>query len=225
MPFFPFFTLCTYARLDNRRVLTLVLILRDYNIPEEGSFEEWSAILDLSTRWGFTSIRNLAIRCTKPPNPLDRLLLARKHAVEAWTLPALLELCSRPEPLSLEEARRMDFEDVLLVGSVRQSVRSSALTVDGTAIGNLVRAWKSGQPGGSVPEPTNNPVQIHLPQSDTLPTTLKPTGQSILKGGSVSTEPTCAEDEEWARPATVSKKKKGIKNIKKDRLWDRYSTP
>jgi hypothetical protein len=188
----------------------LVLILRDYNIPEEGSFEEWSAILDLSTRWGFTTIRNLAIRCTKPPNPLDRLLLARKHAVEAWTLPALLELCSRPEPLSLEEARRMDFEDVLLVGSVRQSVRSSALTVDGTAIGNLVRAWKGGQPCSSVPEPTNNPVQTHLPQSDTLPATLKPTGQSIFSRGSVSTEPsTCSGGDFWAVGAI--KKKKGKK--------------
>ena len=172
----------------------LVLILRDYNTLETRSFEEWSAILDLSTRWGFTSIRDLAIRCIKPPNPLDRLILARKHAVEEWTLPALLELCERPEPLSLEEARLMDFEDVVLVGSVRQTVRSSTLAVDSTRIGNYVRAWKSGKPCSPVPDSplANNPVQIHLPQSVTPPPTLKPTEESIFGWGSVGTQPTCA---------------------------------
>jgi hypothetical protein len=157
MPFFPFYILSTYARLDNRRVLMLVLILRNYNTPEIRTFEEWSAILNLSTRWGFTSFRDLAIRCIKPPNPLDRLILARKYAVEEWTLPALLGLCERPDSLSLEEARLMDFEDVVLVGSVRQTVRPSMLTVDGTGIGNYVRAWKSGTPSSS-PTDAKEPI-------------------------------------------------------------------
>jgi hypothetical protein len=208
MPFFPFYIPSTYIRLDNLRVLMLVLILRDYNTLEKRTFEQWSAILDLSTRWGFTSIRDLAIRCIKPPNPLDRLILARKHAVEEWTLPALLDLCERPEPPSLEEARLMDFEDVVLVGSVRQAVRSSTLTADGTGIGNFVRAWKSGKPCSSVPDPpNNNPFQTHLPQS--FPVAPKPTGQSIF--GSVSTQPTPASnDSDWFGGGG-GKKKKGKK--------------
>jgi hypothetical protein len=136
----------------------LFLILRNYNTLEERSFEEWSSILDLSTRWGFASIRELAIRCIKPPNPLNRLLMARKHAVEQWILPALLELCERPEPLSLEEARLMDFEDVLLVGSVRQKARSPTLLVRGAEIGNCIQAWKSGEPWSPVPDPPINLV-------------------------------------------------------------------
>lgn len=124
----------------------LVLVLRNYNTLEVRSFKEWSSILDLSTRWGFVSIRELAIRCTKPPNSLNRLLLARKHGVEQWILPALLELCQRPEPLSLEEARLMDFEDVVLVGSVRQTVRSATLMVRGAEIRNCIRALKRGEP-------------------------------------------------------------------------------
>jgi hypothetical protein len=204
MPFFPFYILSTYVRLDNRRVLMLVLILRDYNTPEKRTFEEWSAILDLSTRWGFTSIRDMAIRCTNPPNPLDRLILARKHAVEAWIPPALLELCERPEPLSLEEARLMDFEDVVLVGSVRQTVRSSTLTVDATGIGNYVRAWKTGKPCSSVPDPPDKPVQIHLPQSATFAPTLKPTGHPIFNSGGLQL--TSGGDENWG-----GKKKKGKK--------------
>jgi hypothetical protein len=191
----------------------LVLILRNYNNLESRTFEQWSAILDLSTRWGFTSIRDLAIRCMKPPNPLDRLILARKHAVEEWTLPALLELCERPEPLSLKEARLMDFEDVVLVGSVRQTVRPSILTVDGTGIGNYVRAWwKSGKlsPCSSVPDSPNSPVQIPSPQSGTLPPTLNPTAQPIFNKGSVSTQPTCAGNDSWGG-ASGGVKKKGKK--------------
>jgi hypothetical protein len=188
-----------------------VLILRDYNTLEKRTFEQWTAILDLSARWGFTSIRDLAIRCIKPPNPLDRLILARKHGVEEWTLSALLDLCERPEPLSLEESRLMDFEDVVLVGSVRQTVRSSTLTVDGTGIGNFVRAWKSGKPCSSVPGPPNNPVQTHLPQGRPFSSlAMKPTGQSIFNIGSVSTQPTPASNDEWAAPS-AGKKKKGKK--------------
>jgi len=210
MPFFPFYILSTFVRLDNRRVLMLVLILRNYDTLEIRTFGEWSAILDLSTRWGFTSIRELAIRCIElPAYPLDRLILARKYAVEEWVLPALLELCERPEPLSLEEARLMDFEDVVLVGSVRQTVRSSILTVDSTGIGNQVRAWKSGEPPGCslVQEPPNNPVQILLPQRGTL----TPTGQPIFNGTFVNTQPTHAMDGGWgaATGGVKSLKKKG----------------
>jgi hypothetical protein len=123
----------------------LVLILRDYNTLESRTFEEWSAILDLSTRWGFTSIRDLAIRCIRP-DPLKKLLLARKYNIDTWIQPALLELCLRPQPLSLEEARLMDFEDAILVGSVRQTTRTSTLTVGGTGIMNCIQAWQNREP-------------------------------------------------------------------------------
>ncbi|KAI0002273.1 hypothetical protein BJV74DRAFT_741415, partial [Russula compacta] len=100
-----------------------ILYPLNFNTREEHSFEEWTSILDLSTRWGFTTIRDLAIRCLKPPTPLQRLLLARKCGVEEWILPALQELCERPLPLTLDEARLMDVEDIVLVGSVRETVR------------------------------------------------------------------------------------------------------
>ena len=141
--------------------------------------------------------------------------MARKHAVEKWILPALLELCERPEPLSLEEARLMDFDDVVLVGSVRQTVRPSTLAVNGTGVGNIVRAWMSGEPCSSVPDSSNNPVQTHLPQSGIPPPTLKPTGQpGLFNKTSVSTLPTCAGDGPFWGAAAASvgaKNKKGRK--------------
>ncbi len=153
MPSCLFYILSTHILINNMRVLMLVLVPRNYNTLERRTFEEWSSILDLSTRWGFTSIHDLAIRCIRIPDPLKTLLLARKHSVEEWILPALLELCKRPEPLILEEARLMDFEDVVLVESVRQAVRSSTLTVDGTGIRDHIRAWKDAVSLKSVPDP------------------------------------------------------------------------
>lgn len=123
-----------------------MLLLRNFNALDERSFEELSSILDLSTRWGFTTIRELAIRCLKPPSPLQRLVLARKYAVEQWILPALQELCERPLPLTLDEARLMNFEDIVLIGSVREMVRSHTLTVVPPEIRNCIESWRNGEP-------------------------------------------------------------------------------
>ncbi|KAI0295263.1 hypothetical protein BC826DRAFT_968513 [Russula brevipes] len=149
-----------------------VLYPLNFNALEEHSFEEWSSILDLSTRWGFTSIRDLAIRCVEPPCPLHRLILARKYSIEQWVLPSLLELCERPQPLSPDEARLMDLEDVVLVGFVRQSVRSPTRIVGGTAIRDRIQAWTSGGPFNPVLEPPATcptESQSQTPPSDSLP--------------------------------------------------------
>ena len=174
----------------------LVLILRNYNTLEKRTFEEWSAILDLSTRWGFASIRDLAIRCIRP-DPLQKLVLARKNDIDMWIQPALLELCLRPQPLSLEEARLMDFEDVILVGSVRQTARSSTLTVGGKGIMNCIQAWQNRKPWNPITTPQTSPSLIPVP----------------LDGPATAGEPTAGVDDDdfWvAGPAgTISKKKKG----------------
>jgi hypothetical protein len=152
--------------------LIVVHYLRNFNTLEERSFEEWSSILDLSTRWDFTSIRDLALRCMEPPDPLQRLILARKYTIERWINPALLWLCERQEPLSLDEARLMDFEDVVLVGSVRQTVRSPNLMVNGAVIREYIQAWRSGKPLPQVSELPDacavGSIPQHHPSDSTL---------------------------------------------------------
>ncbi|KAI0268465.1 hypothetical protein BGY98DRAFT_1019453 [Russula aff. rugulosa BPL654] len=106
-----------------------VLYPLNFNALGGYSFEDLSSILDLSTRWGFTSIRDMAIRCLKPPTAHQRLILGRKYGIDDWILPALHELCERPEPPTRDEARLMGLEDVILVGSVREKVRTHALPV------------------------------------------------------------------------------------------------
>jgi hypothetical protein len=77
-------------------------------------------VLHLSTRWDFASLRKLALKSIRPPTSHDQLVLARTYSVDEWVLPALTALCSRTLPLSLDEARQMDIEDVILVAAVRE---------------------------------------------------------------------------------------------------------
>ncbi|KAF8270190.1 hypothetical protein EI94DRAFT_1798413 [Lactarius quietus] len=98
------------------------------------TYEQWRSVLHLSTRWGFASLRKLALKSINPPTPHDQLLLARTYSVEHWVLPALTALCSRTMPLSLDEARQMSIEDVILVATVREEIRGCALRVDAADI-------------------------------------------------------------------------------------------
>ncbi|KAH9051011.1 hypothetical protein EDB83DRAFT_1360351 [Lactarius deliciosus] len=96
----------------------------------ELTYEQWKAVLHLSTRWGFTSLRKLALNSIRPPTSHDQFVLARTYSVDHWVLPALTALCERTLPLSLDEAWQMKMEDVILVARVREEIRGGALRVD-----------------------------------------------------------------------------------------------
>jgi hypothetical protein len=148
MRFYPFYIPCAYSASESAATASLIFraLLRDFNSLEEHSFEELSSILDLSTRWGFTSIRESAIRRLKPPTPLQRLILGRKHGVDQWIPLALQELCERPQALTPDEARLLDLEDVVLIGSVREKVRKETIAENSAGIRGRIEAWRSGEP-------------------------------------------------------------------------------
>ncbi|KAI9465241.1 hypothetical protein BJY52DRAFT_1245974 [Lactarius psammicola] len=108
------------------------------------SYEQWKSVLHLSTRWGFASLRRLALGSIEPPTPFDQLLLARAYSVNQWLLPALSALCERTVPLSLNEARQMSIEDVVLVTTVREDIRHHALQVDPAEIPHCIEAAQAG---------------------------------------------------------------------------------
>jgi hypothetical protein len=108
------------------------------------SYEQWKSVLHLSTRWGFASLRRLALGSIEPPTPFDQLLLARAYSVDQWVLPALSALCERTVPLSLNEAREMSIEDVVLVTTVREDIRHHTLQVDAAEIPNCIEAAQAG---------------------------------------------------------------------------------
>ena len=116
------------------------------------SYEEWRSVLHLSTRWGFASIRKLALGSINPPTPHDRLLLARTYSVDDWVIPALSALSERTTPLSLSEARQMSIEDVVLVSTVREDIRGRALQVDSAEIPLRVKAEQLCALGLGIPD-------------------------------------------------------------------------
>ena len=109
-------------------------------------------MLHLSTRWGFDTIRRLAVNSINPPTAYDRLLLARTYSVDDWVTPALSALCERTTPLSLSEARQMKIEDVVLVSTVREDIRGHALQVDSAEIPLRVEAEQLCALGLEIPD-------------------------------------------------------------------------
>ena len=142
-------------------------------------------MLHLSTRWGFASIRRLALGSIKPPTPHDRLLLARTYVVDDWVVPALSALCERTTPLSLYEARQMSIEDVVLVSTVREDIRSHALRVDSAEILLRVEAEQLGALGPEIP------IHLHFPKREAS-STVDPKRVSAHEGDDgLSVSPSC----------------------------------
>ena len=111
----------------------------------ELSYEQWKSVLHLSTRWGFASLRKLALKSITLPTPHDQLVLARTYSVDEWVLPALTALCERTFPLSLDEAREMRMEDVILVATVREEIRGGAFQVDAADVPRYIEGAQAGK--------------------------------------------------------------------------------
>ena len=122
-------------------------------------------MLHLSTRWGFSSIRRLALSHIEPPTPHDRLLLARTYSISDWVVPALSALCERTTPLSLSEARQMIIEDVVLVSTVREHIRGATIQVDAAEIPLCVEAEQSIALGHPIPSSSSRESRDDSPMA------------------------------------------------------------
>ncbi|KAI5997631.1 hypothetical protein F5J12DRAFT_889432 [Pisolithus orientalis] len=89
--------------------------------------DQWISVLKLSTMWEFVGLRNAAIQHLDIPSelvdPIDKVVLALQYNIREWLLPAFLALAKRPTPISIEEGRRIGFENALKLASVREKLR------------------------------------------------------------------------------------------------------
>ncbi|KAI6017442.1 hypothetical protein EDC04DRAFT_2902623 [Pisolithus marmoratus] len=94
------------------------------------SIEQWTSVLKLSTKWGFEKLRQASIEALVESGigALDRVVLSQQYHIKNWLLPALNELAKRPEPITLEEAKRMGIDIALKLASVRERVTVPART-------------------------------------------------------------------------------------------------
>ncbi|KAH9024294.1 hypothetical protein EDB84DRAFT_1580288 [Lactarius hengduanensis] len=87
-------TIISIGDVERKDFEALLSVLYPANFEaHELTYEQWKSVLHLSTRWGFASLRKLAIKSIKPPTSHDKFVLARTYSVDHWVLPALTALC------------------------------------------------------------------------------------------------------------------------------------
>lgn len=87
-------------------------------------------------------MRELSIKhLTSLATSADLIVLGHQYDVPQWLLPEYVELCTRPEPLSLEEGRKFGVDTVIMVDQIRHRIRyKSNLNRHTDAIVDLVRS-------------------------------------------------------------------------------------
>lgn len=87
---------------------------------------EWASILDLATEWKFESIRVLAIdKLALIASPVDRIVFGRKYQIPGWLTDAYQVICSRLDPLTVEEGMRLGIRDTVKISAIRQAYGTS----------------------------------------------------------------------------------------------------
>ncbi|KAG8987140.1 hypothetical protein FRB94_002175 [Tulasnella sp. JGI-2019a] len=88
---------------------------------------EWGDALHLSTKWGFSAVRETVIRriehqC-KDQGTMDRFELAVKCQVPQWLCPVYHSLCTRNEYITADEGRRLGYERLTAICRIREILR------------------------------------------------------------------------------------------------------
>ncbi|KAI6139120.1 hypothetical protein BKA82DRAFT_4459308 [Pisolithus tinctorius] len=85
----------------------------------------WISVLKLSTMWEFTNLRTTAMSWLDTDATLDhveKIVLAAQYGTDEWLLRSLLALAKKPDPISVEEGRRLGLEVALKLASVREQL-------------------------------------------------------------------------------------------------------
>jgi len=94
------------------------------------TFDEWLALLSISTHFGMDKIRQRAIsQIESQPqelSPIEKILLARRYGLDGWLAPAYAALCQRAEPLQVSEAEKLGLVTMVKLAQAREQFRRSA---------------------------------------------------------------------------------------------------
>ncbi|KAG8852248.1 hypothetical protein FRB96_008894 [Tulasnella sp. 330] len=110
------------------------------------NIDQWTAVLKLSTHWGFAAVRDYAIAVFdtrfEDQDPSSRIELAEMFEVFKWIKPAYHQLSKRPTVLSLEEAERLGMAHYSAITQMREETHQRLLerpTTDDLPSRGLVR--------------------------------------------------------------------------------------
>ncbi|KAF7981366.1 hypothetical protein HWV62_33835 [Athelia sp. TMB] len=98
-----------------------ILYPTDFLHPTEKNIDQWTSILHLSAKWGFESIKLLAIdRLTAYAAPIDKIVLGRRYGIDDWLPSSYEAVCMRVDPLTMEEGMKLGLEDAIRISAARQ---------------------------------------------------------------------------------------------------------
>ncbi|KAF7979220.1 hypothetical protein HWV62_43172 [Athelia sp. TMB] len=98
-----------------------ILYPTDFHRPADKTTQQWASILHLADKWGFESIRLLAVDQLDAAPPVDKIVLGRRYGIAAWLPGAYEAVCTRDAPLTVEEGIRLGVEDVVRIAAARQA--------------------------------------------------------------------------------------------------------
>jgi len=103
--------------------------LRESTKEETRSIDQWVSLLSISTRFQLDRIRRRAISEIEAHHPqlhaVDRVVLAVKHSVDPWLIPAYCDICERTEPLTDQEAEKLGAVATARLARTRELLRKS----------------------------------------------------------------------------------------------------
>ncbi|KAG8987801.1 hypothetical protein FRB90_003137 [Tulasnella sp. 427] len=99
--------------------------IRAFQDPTKLTAAQWASAYRLAKMWEFEEIRDYIykFRDKSVKDPFERLEFADMLGVEAWIIPALAEICSRPQSLTLQEGTRLGYARLIQVCQQRDQGR------------------------------------------------------------------------------------------------------
>ncbi|KZP28764.1 hypothetical protein FIBSPDRAFT_690695, partial [Athelia psychrophila] len=98
-----------------------ILYPTDFRRPTEKTTAQWTSILHLASKWGFGSIQLVAIdKLAATAIPVDKIVLGRRYGVSDWLHGAYEAVCTRANPLTVEEGMKLGVEDIIKISAARQ---------------------------------------------------------------------------------------------------------
>ncbi|KAG6857751.1 hypothetical protein H0H87_004167 [Tephrocybe sp. NHM501043] len=118
--------------LDDISVAAFETLLSVFYNPKYSLFdwtvEEWISVLELTQKWEFREVHNLAIRELEKQTQIpliERIVLYQRFDVDQNLLvPLYGQLCSRPEALSNDECEALGMNATVLIFRTRESLRA-----------------------------------------------------------------------------------------------------
>ncbi|KZP04907.1 hypothetical protein FIBSPDRAFT_713531, partial [Athelia psychrophila] len=81
----------------------------------------WISVLHLAAEWDFATVKLLAIdNLTENATPIDKIVLGRLCCISVWLPGAYEAVCTRADPLNLEEGMKLGVEDTVRISAARQ---------------------------------------------------------------------------------------------------------